>query len=106
MIEKEFIEKVKKQSGYVGVLDVYRLIHFYTEKWDVLTTKLTVEDELVYMWLKLQQDRPTKKNCYSCNKEKDLEEYHIDNNKFDKKCLYCKSCITEKSKIKRYGITN
>lgn len=98
MTEEEFIIKVKKQSGYVGAIDVYRLIHFYTEKWGVIYTELPIEDELIYMWLKLQEDKPTTKVCKRCNIEKDLNSFWFCKNNKDNKNNYCSKCLSKKRK--------
>jgi hypothetical protein len=98
MTEEQFIEKVKKQSGYIGVLDAWRLIHFFTNKWGVFYTEFSIEDELVYMWLKLQEERT--KYCSKCDKDLSLDEFHNNNASSDGKFAYCKTCCSNYRKKK------
>lgn len=95
MTEKDFIEKVNKQRGFIDAVDAWRLIHFFTEKWGVMYyDKLSIEDELCLMWMKLQEDKSTnKKKCSKCKEYKLLDDFNKDKNKRDGRCNYCKVCI-------------
>jgi hypothetical protein len=106
MTEKDFIEKVNKQRGYIGVLDAWRLIHFFTEKWGVIYTELPIENELIYMWLKLQEEK--KKYCKKCDTYKDMNDFHNNIKGTNGKCAYCKDCSSEYRKKRRleYGVND
>lgn len=94
MTEKDFIEKVKRQSGFIDVVDAYRLIHFFTEKWGIKFTDFSTEDELCYMWIRLQEEKEDcKKKCSKCKEYKLLDDFNNDKNKKDGRCSYCKVCI-------------
>lgn len=99
MTEKDFIEKVERQRGWVDLIDIYRLIHFFTEKWGVEITNLPIEDELMYMWMKLREDKSNRtKVCYKCRIEKCLDDYHYNNHTKDNRSSYCKVCMNLKSR--------
>lgn len=54
MKKEELINKIERQAGYIDALDAYRLISLYTDEFGILKTKLSVEDELIYMYMKLK----------------------------------------------------
>jgi hypothetical protein len=47
------------------------------------------------------EEIPTKKECTSCKKTLPLEEYYVDNEKFDKRGTKCKQCFLEVRKANR-----
>jgi hypothetical protein len=53
--KEEFIDDIKRKGCYIGLLDAYKLIHFYTEEFGIFKSKLSVEDELIVMWDKLKK---------------------------------------------------
>jgi hypothetical protein len=44
-----------RKRGYFDVVDIYRLIHYYTELKGVIYTDLSIEDELMMMWEELKE---------------------------------------------------
>jgi hypothetical protein len=92
MKEKDFIEKVKRQGGWVDIVDVYRLIDLYTERFGILFTELSIEDELMYMWIKIQEVDNLMKRCNTCDELKPMDEFHKNVKMRDGKSYYCRVC--------------
>lgn len=92
--EKEFIEDVKRKSGYIDYIDAFKLIHLFTEKYGVIYTELSIEDELIYMWIKLQENN-NNKICKVCKVEKDLNDFYYSKNRKDNKDNWCAKCRRE-----------
>jgi len=92
--EEEFVEKVNKQSGWIDTLDAFCLIHFFTERFGVVYTELSIEDELMYMWERLKLELQPKKHqiCKVCKIKKDIEEYYIKRTSKYGRELTCREC--------------
>ena len=48
-----FINKVNIRGGWIDYIDAFRLINIYTNNYGILSTTLSVEDELLIMWDKI-----------------------------------------------------
>lgn len=46
------------------------------------------------------------KRCYRCEDEKDLTEFGSDKQKPDKLSVYCKECVRNRAREKRYGLSD
>ncbi|MFY8159766.1 MAG: hypothetical protein ACOVNU_00410 [Candidatus Kapaibacteriota bacterium] len=98
-----FINKVNRKDGWIDYIDAFRLIDIYTKNYGVLTTRLSIEDELIIMWDKvkkikvidgeIQRIAPKTKKCFSCGIIFNLEYFTKDKaskDGFDYKCRDCK----------------
>ena len=96
MKKEQFIEKVKRQALYVGVMDAYWLINLYTEEFGPCVKSFdSVEDELVYSWIKLLEGAPKGKVCNICKTWREYTEFHIHRNHKDNRQNYCKYCYKD-----------
>ena len=50
-----FINEMNYKCGYFDFLDCLRLVDIFTRKNGIISTKLSMEDELMYMWLELKK---------------------------------------------------
>jgi uncharacterized protein (DUF39 family) len=107
MTKEQLIKKIKKQAGFVDVLDAYRIVDAYTTLYGVeffgtQTNPMSVEDQLIIMWdkilnsekyieIKEKQDR-RKKVCVECKEEYSLSNFHKDRKKKDGHKIRCKAC--------------
>lgn len=95
--EKEFIDKVNKQRGWVDTVDAFLLVHFFTQRFGIIYTDLSIEDELIYMWEKLKSDDvgyviPTHKTCARCKGERSINDFYKSKGNKDGKENTCKVC--------------
>jgi hypothetical protein len=113
MKREELIEKIKRQAGYVDMLDAYRVVDVYTtlfgvEYFDTRKQTLSVQEELILMWDRINRyeeivsnddyiDVNTKtKVCFTCGEETALINYHRDKKKKDGRKIDCKHCAVKK----------
>ena len=102
-MEKEvnsFIKKVNSRNGYIDYIDAFRLVHIYTNMYGVLWTTLSIEDELILMWDRINKPITkskkviTEKVCYKCKVKKEIAYFSIDRRRkdgLDGKCMACKN---------------
>lgn len=98
--EKEFIDKVKGQRGWVDTVDAFLLVHFFTQRFGIIYTDLSIEDELIYMWEKMNSDEvgyviPTHKTCARCKTERSINDFYKSRGNKDGKENTCKVCRRE-----------
>jgi hypothetical protein len=116
---EELIDKVKRQAGYVDMVDAFRICSVFTDLFGVDNFDRTksgnspvgVEEQLVIMWDKIEryEDIITKPNyvnpdeakkvCYDCGEEKFLSDFQRDRKKKDGRKINCKVCSVEKQRL-------
>ncbi len=109
MDKEELLEKIERQAGYIDVIDAYRLISVYTDEFGILKTTLSVEDELIYMYMKLKGDSRIKKKdlesgkvkiCKFCKIEKKHHEFNSYYYKEEKRRVAtCKECMKNQKEL-------
>ena len=112
MNREELIEKINNQSGYIDMVDAYRICSVYTDLFGVNNFErsklgrrdgLSTEEQLIIMWDKINNyevevkkelyvDLNKTKICVGCNEEKKLYDYHKDKKCKDGRKIYCKVC--------------
>lgn len=100
MNKEDFIEKINRQRGWADVIDLYMLIHIYTDEFGILYTDLKIEDELIYMWEKINEVKVEKvisdtKKCSGCGVVKDMKCFYKKEKSDDGKTSRCSVCIRE-----------
>lgn len=111
---KMFINKVNSRKGWIDYIDAFRLVNIYTNAYGILSTTLPVEDELIYMWHKINKieikegviEKKIGKNkiCFTCKKSLAPDNFSKDMKHKDRLDTYCKSCksiYAEKYNIKK-----
>jgi hypothetical protein len=102
MTKEDLLKKIEKQVGYIDAVDAFRLISLYTDEFGILKTKLSIEDELIYMYMKLRGYNNGKANdiessklkiCTRCKIEKRhilfKSYYYKDEKKRKSTCMDC-----------------
>ena len=103
-----FINKVNIKKGWIDYIDAFRLVNLYTNCYGVLSTTLSIEDELVYMWNKINNIEIEKgiikkkiedKVCCTCKLKLTTDDFTKDkSNKdgLDYKCKDCKNSYSQR----------
>ena len=76
MKKEEFIEKVKRQNYKIDFVDALILTHLFTQEFGVKITKLSMEDELCYMFASIIGEN--------------VKPYHFEESKI---CRQCKKLL-------------
>lgn len=103
---EEFIERIKKQRGYINGLDAWKLTDHYINYFGLWHNSLSIEDELIVMWTRLKSEKNLKeiiistKTCARCLKSKMSYDFTKSDYNKDRLACYCKSCVAEEYKIK------
>lgn len=95
-MKKEFIEKIKKQHGYLTEVDALELTHIYLNQFGHFTSALPVEEQLCYMWFRLNGGKKIKlsdlekgKVCKVCCEYKEATSYYKRDGVREKVCKVC-----------------
>lgn len=54
---KSFIEEIKRKALYVDYVDAFRMVDIFTDIYGVINTNLEIEDELIWMWSKINLEK-------------------------------------------------
>lgn len=109
-----FINKVNIRGGWIDYIDAFRLINIYTNNYGVLSTTLSVEDELLIMWdkinnIKIEGGKIIRKSikikkCFVCKLRLSSDDFSRDKSNedgLDYKCRNCKAIYQSKYNIKK-----
>jgi hypothetical protein len=100
MTREELIIKIENQRGLIDYIDAFIICDVYTDLYgiEIGKDKLDIEDELIYMWVRIKNYKPGK-ICSFCGEKKMMDEFHNNKSMIDKKQRRCKECSI-KSQIK------
>jgi len=63
--KEDFLEKIYNQHGWIDGVDAFRLIHFYIYEFGSITTNMSIEFELCFMYQKLLGNKVSRNKFYS-----------------------------------------
>lgn len=108
---EEFVNKIQSKSGFVDVIDAYRLVSYYTDVFGVrFIENISPEEELIIYYDELKSvimnGTLDKKKCSSCNEVKSIEDYSKRKEGYEYKCKVCIKIYSDKRKEYRKNIKN
>lgn len=108
-----FINKIQRQSGFVDVIDAYKLISHYVDIFGIkYMDKLDIEEELMCYYEELKSyikggdTMILRKKCNGCKEVKPINEYSKRNDGYEYKCKGCIKIYSDKRKEYRKNIKN
>ncbi len=103
----ELLERIEMQSGYIDMVDAFRLISIFTDEFGVVYTNLKPEDELKWMLLKLKGYNISsvkfefgEKKCTKCGEVKSADSFSMNKATKDGRNSSCRLCCSKTGRLK------